>query len=151
LSDLNQLRDILGFPNGEVQRGFLNFLLPDYLPRLPAGNCFSATGFIKDLRKGDVEGFMTRLRAFFSNIPCELNDKTERHCQAIFYVVFTLMGQYTFAEARSAAGRADAVAQTGDAVYVFEFKLAGGGTVEDALRQAEGVSCSLDGGGGRDW
>jgi hypothetical protein len=127
----------LGFPNEEVRYGFLKFLLPYYLPRLPEGNCFSVTGFIKDLRKGDVEGFMTRLRAFFSSIPYELNDKTERHYQAIFYVVFTLMGQYALAEARSAAGRADAVVQTGDAVYVFEFKLVGGGTVEDALRQIE--------------
>jgi hypothetical protein len=80
---------------------------------------------------------MVRLRAFFSSIPYELNDKTERHYQAIFYVMFTLMGQYTGAEVRSAAGRADAVVSTGDTVYVFEFKLAGGGTVEDALRQIE--------------
>jgi hypothetical protein len=29
------------------------------------------------------------------------------------------------------------VVQTEEAVYVFEFKLAGGGTVEDALRQIE--------------
>jgi hypothetical protein len=128
----------LGFPNEEVQYGFLNFLLPFYLPKLPEGNCFSVTGFIKDLQKGDVDGFMTRLRAFFSSIPYELNDKTERHYQAIFYVVFTLMGQYAGAEVRSAAGRADAVVQTKDAVYVFEFKLSGGGTVQEALRQIDG-------------
>ncbi|MDR3147078.1 MAG: ATP-binding protein, partial [Treponema sp.] len=127
----------LGFPNEEVQYGFLNFLLPYYLPKLPQGNCFSVTDFIKDLQKGDVEGFMTRLRAFFSSIPYELNDRTERHYQAVFYVVFTLMGQYTGAEVRSAAGRADAVVSSGDTVYVFEFKLAGGGTVEDALRQID--------------
>jgi hypothetical protein len=45
------------------------------------------------------------------------------------------MGQYAEAEARSAAGRADAVVKTGDRVYVFEFKLAPGGTVEGALEQ----------------
>jgi hypothetical protein len=38
---------------------------------------------------------------------------------AIFYAAFTLMGQYTGAELRSAEGRADAV-------YVFKFKLTGG-------------------------
>jgi hypothetical protein len=128
---------ILGFPNEEVRYGFLKFLLPYYLPRLPQRDCFSVTGFIKDLRKGDVDGFMTRLRAFFSSIPYELNDKTERHYQAIFYVLFTLMGQYTAAELRSAAGRADAVVETEGTVYVFEFKLLGSGTVEDALRQID--------------
>jgi hypothetical protein len=85
---------------------------------------------------------MERLRAFFAAIPYELNDKTERHYQAIFYVVFTLMGQYAEAEARSAAGRADAVVATGDRVYVVEFKLAregaAGEAVEAALRQIDG-------------
>jgi hypothetical protein len=126
----------LGFPNEEVRYGFLNFLLPCYLPGLE-GQCFSVTRFIKELQKGDVEAFMTRLRAFFSSIPYELNDKTERHYQAIFYVAFTLMGQYAGAEVRGAAGRADAVVTTEDTVYVFEFKLAGRGTAEDALRQIE--------------
>jgi hypothetical protein len=41
------------------------------------------------------------------------------------------MGQYTAVEVRSAAGRADAV-------YVFEFKFAGAGGVEDALEQIDG-------------
>jgi hypothetical protein len=81
---------------------------------------------------------MVRLRAFFAAIPYELNDQTERHYQAIFYVVFTLMGQYAEAEARSAAGRADAVVTVRDTVYVFEFKLAGNGTVAEALQQIEG-------------
>jgi hypothetical protein len=127
----------LGFPNEEVRYGFLNSLLPCYLPGLPEGQCFSVTRFIKELQKGDVEAFMTRLRAFFSSIPYELNDKTERHYQAIFYVAFTLMGQYAGAEVRGAAGRADAVVTTEGTVYVFEFKLAGRGTAEDALRQIE--------------
>jgi hypothetical protein len=70
-------------------------------------------------------------------MPYELNDKTERHYQGIFYVLFTLMGQYAEAEVRSAAGRADAVVRAGEMVYVFEFKLAGNGTVEEALRQID--------------
>jgi hypothetical protein len=84
---------------------------------------------------------MGRLRAFFAAIPYELSDKTERHYQAIFYVVFTLMGQYAGAEVRSATGRADAVVVTGDTVYVVEFKLRHEGSaaagVEAALRQID--------------
>ena len=34
-------------------------------------------------------------------------------------------------------GRADAVLQTPNAVYIFEFKLEGTGTPEEALRQIE--------------
>jgi hypothetical protein len=128
---------ILGFPNEEVRYGFLNSLLPYYLPAIPDGQGFFVGDFVRDLQRGDVDGFMGRLRAFFSAIPYELNDKTVRHYQGIFYVVFTLMGQYAEAEARSAAGRSDAVVKTGERVYVFEFKLAGQGTVEEALRQID--------------
>ncbi|MDR1128037.1 MAG: ATP-binding protein, partial [Treponema sp.] len=126
----------LGFPNEEVEYGFLNALLPYYGPG-PAEQDFFIGEFFVDLRKGDVDGFMTRLRAFFSSIPYELNDKSERYYQTVFYLVFRLLGQYAGAEVRSAAGRADAVVTTKDTVYVFEFKLAGNGTVEEALRQID--------------
>ena len=71
----------------------------------------------------------------FADIPYELNTKTERHYQVIFYLVFKLMGQYVDAEVRSAKGRADAVVKTKDRIYVFEFKLEG--TVDEALKQID--------------
>ena len=91
--------------------------------------------FIQELRMGDYESFLTRLEAFFADIPYELNDKTERHYQVIFYIVFKFMGQFTQAEVRSARGRADAVVKTPKYIYVFEFKLKG--TAEEALKQIE--------------
>jgi hypothetical protein len=127
-------RFTLDFPNEEVRYGFLEELLPYYTYR-PVGQEFYADYFADDLRAGDVDGFMGRMKAFFANIPYELNDQTERHYQVVFYLVFTLMGQYIQAEVHSAKGRADAVAATGDTVYVFEFKL--NGTAEEALAQIE--------------
>jgi hypothetical protein len=126
----------LGFPNEEVEYGFLNALLPYYGPE-PGEQDFFAGKFFMDLRAGDVEGFMTRLRAFFSSIPYDLHERTERYYQTVFYLVFRLLGQYAGAEVRSAAGRADAVVTTKERVYVFEFKLSGNGTAEDALKQIE--------------
>ncbi len=64
-----------------------------------------------------------------------MNDNTERHYQAIFYVVFALLGQFIGTEVRSARGRADAVVKTKDTVFVFEFKL--NGSAEEALRQID--------------
>lgn len=72
---------------------------------------------------------------FLAGMPYDLSDNTERHYQAVFYVVFTLMGQFVETEVRSARGRADAVVRTKDAVYVFEFKL--NGSAEDALKQID--------------
>ena len=72
---------------------------------------------------------------FFAGMPYDLSDNTERHYQAVFYVVFTLMGQYVETEVRSARGRADAVVTTKDTIYVFEFKL--NGSAEEALQQID--------------
>jgi hypothetical protein len=130
----------LGFPNEEVEYGFLGALLPNY-GNPQTSREFHAGQFVRDLRAGNVDAFMTRLRAFFADFPYELNDKTERHYQVIFYLVFKLMGQFIQVEVKSAKGRSDAVVTTEDRVYVFEFKLAGttagDAAIEEALRQID--------------
>ena len=123
----------LGFPNDEVRYGFLNFLVPFYTPITDDKKNFYVGRFIQELEKGDIDSFMHRFEAFFADFPYELNDKTERHYQVIVYLIFKLMGQFTQAEVHSAKGRADAIVQTPNYVYVFEFKL--NGTAEEALKQ----------------
>ena len=126
---------VLGYPNAEVEYGWLNFITPYYTPMSEANAPFYIGKFWDELREGDVDSFMERLRAFFVGMPYELNDKTERHYQVIFYIVFKLLGQYVDVEVRSARGRADAVVKTTDYIYVFEFKL--NGSVDEALRQID--------------
>lgn len=125
----------LEFPNEEVRFGFLNFITSSYTSITDDERGFYIGKFVQELRSGDVDAFMTRLKAFFADFPYELNDKTERHYQVVFYLVFKLMGQFCDAEVRSAKGRADAVVKTKDRVYVFEFKL--NGTTEQALSQID--------------
>ncbi|MCE8549540.1 ATP-binding protein [Bacteroides fragilis] len=126
---------LLEFPNDEVRYGFLNFLVPFYTPMKDDDQGFYIGKFVYELEHGDYDSFLTRLQAFFADFPYELNDKTERHYQVVFYLVFKLMGQFTDAEVRSARGRADAVVKTPKYIYVFEFKL--NGTAEQALRQID--------------
>ena len=125
----------LGFPNEEVKYGFLNFLVPYYTGVPSNENLFNIKRFVRELETGDADAFLTRLRAFFAGIPYELNDKTERHYQAVFYLVFKLLGQFIEVEEHSAKGRADAVIKTKDFIYVFEFKL--DGSADDALKQID--------------
>jgi hypothetical protein len=132
---------ILAFPNEEVKYGFLKELLPVYTYRSPGQGDFFVGNFLDELRVGNVDGFMTRMRSYFANIPYELNDQTERHYQLVFYLVFTLLGQYARAEVHSARGRADAVVETPEAVYVFEFKL--NGAAEEALKQINNKGYAL--------
>jgi Protein of unknown function (DUF1703). len=125
----------LGFPNDEVRYGFLNFLVPYYTNVSNDETGFHIAKFMRELKSGDVEAFMERLKIFFSGIPYELSDDTERHYQVIFHVVFTLLGQFIRSEVRSSRGRADAVVHTPTAIYVFEFKL--DGTADAALKQID--------------
>lgn len=134
----------MGFPNEEVKYGFLRDLLPTFLPVKDVNPLdFSALKFAKDLRKGDVDAFMTRLKARFASIPYSLTDRTERSYQLGFYLIFELIGQYVQAEEQSAKGRADAVVKTNDTIYVFEFKMIQNATAEDALKQIDDKGCLI--------
>ncbi len=126
---------LLAFPNDEVKFGFLDFLVPFYTSLAEEERGFYIGKFVQELRAGDVDAFMNRLQAFFADFPYELNTRTERHYQVVFYLVFKLMGQFTEAEVRSARGRADAVVKTPKYIYVFEFKL--DGTAQQALKQID--------------
>ena len=125
----------LRFPNDEVRYGFLKFLMPYYTPISDCESGFHIAKFYRELEAGAPDAFMERLKVFFAKIPYELSNDNERHYQAVFYIVFTLIGQYTEVEVRSASGRADAVVKTKDYIYVFEFKL--DGSAEDALKQID--------------
>lgn len=125
----------LGFPNEEVKYGFLNFAAPFYTPVASTDTSFYIGKFVHELETGKTEAFLKRLVCFFADFPYELNEKTERHYQVVFYLVFKLMGQFTQAEIRTATGRADAVVKTPNYIYVFEFKLHD--TAEKALKQID--------------
>lgn len=125
----------LAYPNGEVRKGFIESLLPAYVQLPGQQNTFYVVSFIRDLLKGDIESCLERTCSFFASIPNDLENKTEKHYQTIFYLLFRLMGQYVDAEVKSAIGRADVVVKLQDAIYVFEFKY--DGTPEEALAQID--------------
>ena len=125
----------LAYPNGEVRQGFIESLLPSYVHLSGENSTFYVVSFIRDLRKGDIESCLERTRSFFASIPNDLENKTEKHYQTIFYLLFRLMGQYVETEVKTAVGRADAVVKMKDAIYVFEFKF--DGTPEEALTQID--------------
>jgi hypothetical protein len=128
----------LGFPNEEVKYGFLRNLLPAYVPADSILlNTFYTGDFIRDLWAGNVDGFMIRMQAMFAAIPYDLSDRTERHYQLVFYLLFTLMGQFVQTEVKSSKGRSDAVVKTPDTIFVFEFKMDTNGTAEEALKQID--------------
>ena len=83
---------------------------------------------------------MERMQAIISSIPYDDFPKEklklrEQNYQTAVYLVFALMGQFVQTEVYCSTGRTDCVVKTADTVYIFEFKLSGNGSAEDALNQ----------------
>ena len=125
----------LGFPNREVEDGFMNFLLPYYAGIDRTSSPFEIKQFVSDVERGDIDGFMERLQSFLADCPYDLARDIELHYQNVLFIVFRLTGLYTQVEYRTSKGRIDLVLQTGDYIYVMEFKL--DGSAEEALEQIE--------------
>ncbi|MGP1431389.1 MAG: ATP-binding protein [Treponema sp.] len=138
ISDLRLYQ--LGFPNDEVRYGFLENLLPAYSDLTLSQSGVWIGRFVQDIRKGNVDEFMERLKAIISsiaydNFTAENLKLREQNYQTAVYLVFKLMGQFAQTEVHCSTGRADCVVRTADTVYIFEFKLSDNGSAEDALNQ----------------
>ena len=123
----------LGFPNREVEEGFMKFLMPYYTSKNKVESPFEVQKFVREVRAGDYESFFRRLQSFFSDTPYELIRDLEMHYQNVLFIVFKLVGFYTKVEYHTSEGRVDLVVQTDKFIYVMEFKL--DGTAEEALNQ----------------
>ena len=124
----------LGFPNKEVEDGFTRFLIPYYLKsKESASTSFDIRNYVQDLRRGNVDEFVKRMKALFADTPYELIKDLENHYQNQVWLFHKLMGMYVQAEYHTSFGRIDMVLQTPDFCYVIEFKF--GGTAQDALDQ----------------
>ena len=138
ISDVRLYR--LGFPNDEVRYGFLRNVLPAYsaIPFTQGGVWVAR--FVQDIRGGKVDSFMERMQSLIAGIPydnfTEENLKLrEQNYQAAVYLIFKLMGQFVQTEVHCSTGRIDCVVYTAECIYLFEFKLTGNGSAEDALNQ----------------
>lgn len=125
----------LGFPNKEVEEGFMNFLIPYYTPIKKEKTAFSIENFVEEIERGDIDSFFRRLQSFFADTPYELVRDRELHYQNVLFIVFKLIGLYMKAEYHTSQGRIDLALQTDKYIYVMEFKLEG--SAEEALRQIE--------------
>ena len=124
----------LGFPNEEVERGFAQFLATYYFAGGMNGS-FTINNFVKDVRNGKVEDFMTRLQALFADGDYQVMGKMEIYFQNTLSVIFKLMGLYVQVERHTSRGRMDVTIQTRDYIYVMELKV--DKSADEALKQIE--------------
>ena len=123
----------LGFPNQEVENGFVRYLLPYYAPKERGESEFFIQKFIQEVERGDAEAFMERLQTMFADNSYQVMGKMELYFQNCMYVIFKMMGFYTEVERTTHRGRIDIVIKTADYIYVMEIKL--DGSADEALQQ----------------
>ncbi len=115
----------LDYPNEEVEQGFLDMLMKMYTEDRSGRSEFDVSEFVLDVEEGRVDDFMTRLQALFSGYQYDQMDlgNLELHYRNVIYLVMKLMGFYTHAEMRTAAGRIDLLVKPPRYLYLFEFKV----------------------------
>lgn len=123
----------LGFPNREVEEGFIRFLLPFYANVNKVESPFEVQKFVREVETGDYDSFFHRLQSFFADTTYEVIRDQELHYENVLFIVFKLVGFYTKVEYHTNNGRVDLILQTDKFIYIMEFKL--NGTAEEALQQ----------------
>ena len=131
----------LGYPNKEVEEGFVKFLLPNYVYCRTSEHKTVIRDFILSMRSGDANRFMQLMQGLLAGIPYELVRDMENHYQNVMYIITRLMGFYVQAEYRTSRGRIDLLVRTDKYVYVIELKH--DGSAEEALAQINSKDYAL--------
>lgn len=125
----------LGFPNEEVEEGFINYLLPYYTHVGSDQGPMFIGKFVLDLEQGKIDDFMNRMQVMFYNTDYKIVGDAELYFQNAFYIVTILLGFYVDVERTISDGRIDMVVKTSDYIYIFEFKY--DKTADIALQQID--------------
>ncbi len=125
----------LGFPNGEVERGFTRYLFRHYAPIRSDQSGSFVKDFTLEVEAGRPERFMPRLEALFAGQDYQVVGDAELYFHNVTALVFKMLGFYVDVERHTTDGRMDMLVQTKDYVYIFEFKI--DKTADEALQQIE--------------
>lgn len=125
----------LGFPNEEVEEGFLNYLLPYYTHVGLTEGPLYIRNFVRDLSIGKPSDFMKRMEVMFADTDYKIVGDSEKYFQNAFYVVTKLLGFFVEVERTISDGRIDMLVKTKDYIYIFEFKY--DQTADVALKQID--------------
>jgi len=114
----------LDYPNMEVRSSLEQMLINIYLDDPLEGAGARVGNILRALRHKDLETVITILNATFAGIPAEhWQAENEHFYHALIHLTFSLLGVYVRSEVHTSHGRCDALVETADHIYAFEFKL----------------------------
>ena len=113
----------LRYPNLEVKTSFLGYFMSYLTDKGIADVKNYTTKLNQALLENNLETFFEILTVFFANIPYTMHIPQEKYYHNVFYMIFSLIGSSIRVEEPTNDGRIDAVIETPDHIYIFEFKL----------------------------
>ena len=127
----------LGFPNKEVEDGFLNAILPKFIS-VPDDDLGLSVDYLrKAFAANELEYAMRIVKACFSDIPTIVQkNMCENFYEAITHVLFRMTGFDVISEMQSIFGRSDIIVTTQTDVYIFELKTVPPSDFEKGVKEA---------------
>jgi hypothetical protein len=126
----------LAVPNGEVEWGLVESLLPAWAPGYSEARGTDVFTLRRLVEAGNTDGIRRVVEALFASIPyTRESDPFENYFQAVLYVTFLLLGLYVAVETHVAHGRVDVIVECRRHVWLMELKR--DGTAAEALAQIE--------------
>ena len=127
----------LGFPNKEVEDGFLNAILPKFIS-VPDDDLGLSVDYLrKAFAANELEYAMRIVKACFSDIPTIVQkNMRENFYEAITHVLFRMTGFDVISEMQSIFGRSDIIVTTQTDVYIFELKTVPPTDFEKGVKEA---------------
>ena len=114
----------LDYPNREVRQSLDVLLLNTYLDVNERDGQIRVRNLHRALHKGDVAEVISIINATFAEIPYDhWQEENEHFFHALIFLMFRLLGVYIRTEIHTHKGRCDALVETPDILYFFEFKL----------------------------
>ncbi len=124
----------LTYPNEEVRVSLTQSLLNAYRADQQGQSLPLVVQLEDALTTNDIASVVAVMNALFAALPYDLwQYQNEKFYHAILHLSFTLLGTFIQSEIHTARGRCDALVQTAQFVYAFEFKL--DKTADEALAQ----------------
>ena len=130
----------VGYPNKEVENAFVKMLLGGYMDQHTPIATMSVLEIERAFKNNDIEKVIRLLKDMFKTLPSQFfqqpiertdkqGNKTtvlkavgENFYHAVIYLIFNILGIRMHAEVSAQEGRIDAVVETDECIYLFEFK-----------------------------
>ena len=114
----------LGFPNEEVEDGFIQCLIDEYSAPDNGNKDYYLQKLRDDIEADDAEGFMTQIQLIMGQIPFEKDEPKliEANFRNMVFLMIRFSGFKVEVEHQVSSGRIDILFETEKRVYVIECK-----------------------------